>query len=77
MFMVVFYALLAYVLLEVIGHSSNAFAALFCRKPTPDELRAREIAAQKRRRQMFWEWSLVVLILTFVVVRYWRWFNPF
>jgi hypothetical protein len=77
MFMVVFYALLAYVLLEVIGHSSNAFAALFRKTPTPDELRAREIAAQKRRRQMFWEWSLVVLILTFVVVRYWRWFNPF
>jgi len=77
MFMVAFYALLAYVLLEVIGHSSNAFAALFRRKSIPDELRAREIAAQRRRWQMFWEWSLVFLIVAFVVVRYWRWFNPF
>lgn len=77
MFMVAFCALLAYVLLEVIGHSSNALGAFFRRKPTPEEMRAQEIAGQKRRRQMFWEWSLVLLIFTFVVVRYWRWFNPF
>jgi hypothetical protein len=77
MFMVAFYALLTYVFLEVIGHSSNAFARVLRRKPTPDELRAQEFALKKRRRQMAWEWTLVALILTFVIVRYWRWFNPF